>query len=97
MSDEIKESRHERKVRFHSDAPSAKYDYRYRSRDVIRMAGTVWSESPRERQLRLARDRSLQKSKNRPVGLGFDEANPFGPDNDYSTREQLNNIRAQVN
>jgi hypothetical protein len=97
MSDEIKESRHERKVRFHGDAPFAKHDFRYRSRDVIRMAGSVWSESPRERQLRLMRERTSAKSKNRPVGLGFDENNEFGPDDTFHTRDRLNNIRAQVN
>ena len=96
MSDEIKESKHERKVRFHADAPFAKHDYRYRSRDVIRMAGTVWQESPRERQLRLMRERLSKKSKVGPTGIGFDEKNLFGPDDDYATVERLNNKRAQV-
>lgn len=97
MSDEIKESKHERKIRFHADAPFAKHDYRYRSRDVIRMAGTVWSESPRERQLRLMREQLASKPKVGPIGLGFDDKNLFGPDDDYATAERLNNIRARVN
>jgi hypothetical protein len=63
MSDEIRESRHERKVRFHGDAPFAKHDYRYRSRDVIRMAGKVWEEGPAERTRRLNRERLSGKSK----------------------------------
>ena len=91
MSDQIPESSHERKVRFHGDAPSAKHDYRYRSRDVIRMAGKVWTESPRERQLRLAKSRSLQKSKEIPVGLGFSENDKFGPDDSYNSVQNLNN------
>jgi hypothetical protein len=90
MSDEIRESSHERKVRFHGDAPFAKHDYRYRSRDVIRMAGKVWAESPRERQFRLAKTRSLAKSRETPVGLGFSEKDEFGPDNSYNSIQSLN-------
>lgn len=96
MSDQIRESRHERKVRFHGDAPFAKHDYRYRSRNVIRMAGKVWSESPRERQQRLARERLSGKAKSIPVGVGFGERDDFGPDDTYSTVEFLNNRRGQV-
>jgi hypothetical protein len=96
MSEEIKESKHERKVRFHTDAPAAKHDYRYRTRPNIRMAGKVWSESPRERQQRLARERLSGKSKSIPVGVGFGERDSFGPDNDYYTVESLNNIRGPI-
>jgi hypothetical protein len=94
MSDEIRESRHERKVRFHGEAPFAKHDYRYRSRDVIRMAGKVWAESPEERTHRLARERLSGKSKSTPVGLGFADDDKFGPDDSFATRSFLSNIRA---
>ena len=96
MSEEIKESKHERKVRFHGDAASAKHDYRYRSRSNIRMAGKVWSESPRERQQRLARERLSGKSKSIPVGVGFGEDDSFGPDDDYYTVESLNSIHGLI-
>ena len=94
MSDDIRESRHERKVRFHGDAPFAKHDYRYRSRDVIRMAGKVWAESAEERTHRLARERLSGKSKSTPVGIGFADKDKFGPDDSFSTRSFLSNIRA---
>lgn len=96
MSDSIRESKHERKVRFHGEAPLAKHDYRYRSRDVIRMAGQVWAESAAERQQRLRRERLLAKTKNTPVGLGFADDDSFGPDNNYRTVEKINSKPYQV-
>jgi len=95
MSDSIKESKHERKVRFHGEAPFAKHDYRYRSRDVIRLAGQVWAESGDERQQRLRRERTFKKMRTTPVGLGFANRNNLGPDNSYNSIEFLNNKRAQ--
>lgn len=97
MSDQIRESSHERKVRFHGDAPGSKFDYRYRSRNVIRMAGKVWSESPRERQLRLAKSRSYEKSKEAPVGVGFADQDSFGPDDTYSSKSFLNSTLDREN
>jgi hypothetical protein len=94
MSDDIRESKHERKVRFHSEAPFAKHDYRYRSRDVIRMAGKVWSEGPSERRQRLERERLSGKSKSTPVGLGFAERDAYGPNDNFGTARFLSNIRA---
>jgi hypothetical protein len=96
MSDSIRESHHERKVRFHGEAPFAKHDYRYRSRDVIRLAGKVWAESADERQQRLRRERSFQKMKNTPVGLGFGNKDSYGPDNTYDSVQPLSNIYGQV-
>lgn len=93
MSDNIKESVHERKVRFHGDAPLAKHDYRYRSRDVIRMAGKVWEESHDERTNRLARERLSGKAKNIPVGIGFADQDEFGPSETYGVPRFLNSIR----
>jgi hypothetical protein len=93
MSDSIRESRHERKVRFHAEAPFAKHDYRYRSRDVIRLAGQVWAESGDERQQRLRRERIMRKMRNIPVGLGFGNQDSYGPDNSYNSVELLNSIR----
>jgi len=92
MSDSIKESRHERKMRFHGEAPFAKHDYRYRSRNVIRMAGQVWSESGSERQQRLRRERSFEKMKNTPVGLGFANRDNYGPDDTYKSVSFLSSI-----
>lgn len=92
MSDSIRESHHERKVRFHGEAPFAKHDYRYRSRDVIRLAGKVWGESGDERQQRLRRERTFQQMKNTPVGLGFGIRDRYGPDDTYSSIESLNSI-----
>lgn len=93
MSDSIRESRHERKVRFHAEAPFAKHDYRYRNRSVIRLAGQVWSESADERQQRLRRKRTVEKMKNTPVGLGFANQDSYGPDDSYKSVQSLNNIR----
>lgn len=93
MSNAIRESSHERKVRFHGEAPFAKHDYRYRSRDVIRMAGKVWEESPSERGARLARERLSGKSKTMPVGVGFANRDQFGPSETYGAWRSLNNIR----
>jgi hypothetical protein len=88
MSDQIPSSRRERRVAFHAEAPFAKHDYRFRNRPDIRMAGTVWGESPRERDIRLARERTKRKAKTTLVGLN---PNPtVRPDNNYSTVEYLN-------
>lgn len=92
MSDSIRESRHERKVSFHGEAPFAKHDYRYRSRDVIRLAGKVWAESADERQQRLRRERLFTRMRTSPVGLGFANRDDYGPDNTYYSVESLNNI-----
>jgi hypothetical protein len=94
MSDSIKESHHERKVRFHGEAPFAKHDYRYRSRDVIRLAGQIWAESADERQQRLLRKRTIEKMKNTPVGLGFANRDNYGPDDSFNSVQYLNSIRA---
>lgn len=96
MSDSIKESKHERKIRFHGEAPFAKHDYRYRSRDVIRMAGQVWAESGSERQQRLRREHLMQRSRETPVGLGFSERDFYGPDNSYKTVEVISNKLGRV-
>ena len=96
MSDSIKESKHERKVRFHGEAPFAKHDYRYRSRDVIRMAGQVWAESADERQSRLLRERTFKQMRQTPVGLGFGENDSFGPDDTYKTVRFISNRPAPV-
>lgn len=89
MSDSIRESKHERKLRFHGEAPFAKHDYRYRSRNVIRMAGEVWAESGVERQQRLRRERISEKMRRTPVGLGFANRDSYGPDNSYNSVEFL--------
>ena len=95
MSDSIKESKHERKVRFHGEAPFAKHDYRYRSRDVIRLAGKVWAESAEERQQRLRRERVAQTMRHIPVGLGFANRDNFGPDDSYNSVASLNSISSR--
>ena len=94
MSNPSRLSKHERQVEFHGEAPFAKHDYRYRSRDVIRMAGKVWSEGPSERRQRLERERLSGKSKSTPVGLGFAERDAYGPNDNFGTARFLSNIRA---
>lgn len=89
MSDSIRESEHERKVSFHAEAPFAKHDYRYRSRDVIRLAGQIWGESPVERRKRLSRERSFLKMRETPVGVGFGNKDTFGPDDSYNSVNYL--------
>lgn len=79
-------------MRFHGEAPFAKHDYRYRSRNAIRMAGQVWSESGSERQQRLRRERSFEKMKNTPVGLGFANRDNYGPDDTYKSVSFLSSI-----
>lgn len=85
MSDQIKSSRHERRVGFHSQAPFAKHDYKFNRRLDIRLAGQVWSESPAERSKRLTRKRKQDSSKVNPVW--FEETGVAGPDENYNTRE----------
>ena len=89
MSDSIPEFRHERKMRFHEEAPFAKHDYRYRSRSSIRMAGKVWAESPDERSKRLSRERTFLKMRETPVGVGFANRDSFGPDDSYGSVNYL--------
>jgi hypothetical protein len=91
-----KESKHERSVAFHAEAPFAKHDYRYRSRSNIRMAGAVWAESPDERSRRLERTRKKEQMKNTPVGINFGEKDSFGPDNTYGTVEFIKQIPDQA-
>lgn len=95
MSDQIPVGKHERKVEFHAEAPFAKHDYRFRQRADIRMAGTVWSESPDERGQRLSRDYLRKKMRNIPVGLGFGEKDDFGPDNTYDTKDPIRYTHAR--
>ncbi len=90
-----KPSGHERKVAFHTEAPFAKHDYRFRSRDIIRLAGQIWGESPSERTDRLRRERLFKKSRTTPVGLGFSRGDKFGPDNTYDTVSLLSSIPFQ--
>lgn len=95
MSKRESASKHERKVAFHAEAPFAKHDYRYRQRGDIRMAGTVWSESPQERGQRLSREYLRKKMRGVPVGLGFGENDKFGPDNSYDTRQPIKYTHAR--
>lgn len=95
MSDQIPAGKHERKVDFHAEAPFAKHDYRFRQRADIRMAGTVWTESPGERGQRLSRDYLRKKMRNIPVGLGFGEKDSFGPDDTYDTKDPIRYTHAR--
>jgi hypothetical protein len=89
----IPASPHERRVGFHAEAPFAKHDYRFRSRDVIRLAGKIWSESPEEHQKVAHRERIRERMKNIPVGLGFADRDEFGPDDTYRSVAPLSSIR----
>jgi len=89
VPDQVPIGKHERKVAFHTEAPFAKHDYRFRQRGDIRMAGTVWSESPQERGNRISREYLKRRMRNTPVGLGFGENDNFGPDNSYDSRETI--------
>jgi len=95
MSKRESANKHERKVAFHAEAPFAKHFYRYRQRADIRMAGTVWSESPQERGQRLSREYLRKKMRGVPVGLGFGENDKFGPDNSYDTRQPIKYTHAR--
>lgn len=90
-----KPSKHERDVAFHAEAPFAKHDYRFRSRDIIRLAGQVWGESQSERTDRLRRERMFKKAKQTPVGLGFADRDKFGPDDTYESVSFLSSIPFQ--
>ena len=89
----IPASKHERRVGFHAEAPFAKHDYRFRSRDVIRMAGSIWSESTDERSQKLQKERERERMKQAPVGLGFADRDDYGPDNSYNSVAPLSSIR----
>lgn len=95
MSDQISPGKHERKVEFHAEAPFAKHDYRFRQRADIRMAGSVWEESPQERGQRLSRNYLKKKMRDVPVGLGFGERDNFGPDNSYDTKNPIRYTHAR--
>lgn len=95
MSENIRPSLHERRVSFHAEAPFAKHDYRFRGRDVIRMAGKIWGESSSERSQRLNRERLFKKMRETPIGLGFGLRDNFGPDDNYSTTEIIDNTPYQ--
>ena len=95
MSNPSRLSKHERQVEFHGEAPFAKHDYRFRSRDLIRMAGSIWAESPDERAFRLSRESQRERMRNTPVGVGFGQDDVYGPDDDYSTVEFLSDTRDQ--
>jgi hypothetical protein len=88
-------SKHERKVEFHANAPSAKHDYKYRQRRDIRFAGSVWEENGDQRSFRLARARRSERMRQTPTGIGFGEQDTFGPDNDYGTIEIIKQIPDQ--
>lgn len=90
-----KPSKHERSIAFHAEAPFAKHDYRFRSRDIIRLAGQVWGESQSERADRLRRERMFKKAKQIPVGLGFADRDSFGPDDTYNSVSFLSSIPFQ--
>lgn len=90
MSDQLREHPHERKIRFHGEAPFAKHVYRFRSRPDIRLAGKIWTESESERRGRLERTRASRKMERTPVGVGFGQNDNIEPDNKYSSREFLN-------
>lgn len=94
MSNQLPSSRRERRVAFHAEAPFAKHDYRFRNRADIRLAGRIWEESPREREIRLARDRVKRKAKEIPVG--YTGAPSAIPDNDYSSVEYIKYIPDRV-
>lgn len=85
MSDAIKSSRHERRIAFHAFAPEAKHDYKFSRRLDVRLAGQVWSESPAERNRRLAKDRMRERSKTNP--FWFEATDVAGPDENYGTKE----------
>lgn len=90
MSDQIPSSRRERRVGFHSEAPFAKHEYRFRNRLDIRLAGKIWEEGPRERQLRLARERDKRRGKQESAWTPEAPANR--PDDNYSTVEYIKHI-----
>jgi hypothetical protein len=95
MPDSIRESKHEREVRFHEEAPFSKHDSRYRSKSVIRMAGEIWGESQKERSKNLKRERMFLRMRETPVGLGFANRDSFGPDDTYESIDYLSYTPAQ--
>ena len=95
MSDAIPVGKHERKVAFHAEAPFTKHDYRFRQRGDIRMAGSVWTESPRERGNRISRDYIKRLMRDKPIGLGFGTDDNFGPDENWHTRDELHYVPAR--
>ena len=96
MSDQIRELPHERKIRFHGEAPFAKHKYRFRSRRDVRLAGKIWTEGENERSSRLERTRVSKKMESTPVGVGFGENDNVEPDNNYSSKEFLNKKLSQM-
>ena len=60
---------------------------RHVEKKAFRMAGEVFAESF-ERDL-AKRERRQSQQKRRPVGIGFGERDPYGPDDSYETVESL--------
>lgn len=94
MSSTFPTTRRERRIDFHSEAPLAKHDYRFNRRPDIRMAGTVWAESPAERGRRLRRENLRERSKREP--LYFDYGPSATPDQDWATVEYIKQIPDQA-
>jgi hypothetical protein len=90
MSDQLPSTRRERRIGFHSEAPFAKHEYRFRNRLDIRLAGKIWEEGPRERQIRLARERNKRRGKQDSAWIPAPTSNK--PDEDYSTVEYITHI-----
>jgi hypothetical protein len=57
------------------------------------MAGSVWSESTAEHTKKLQKERTREKMKQTPVGLGFADRDNYGPDNSYDSVAALSSIR----
>lgn len=64
-----------------------------RNSNAIRLAGRIFEDSDLKTLTKRELRQSLQRS--RPVGFGFGERHPFGPDDDWSTRNGLSDIHDQ--
>lgn len=56
---------------------------------AFRLAGRIFAGASEKQQYKRELRQSLQKS--RPVGFGFGERHPYGPDESWESREDLRN------
>lgn len=65
-------------------------EYHVERSNAFRLAGRIFADANERQQYKRDLRQSLQKS--RPVGFGFGERHPYGPDESWESREDLRNI-----
>lgn len=59
---------------------------------AFRVAGSIFEEYDKKKEVDRNHKSSLNYSKTRPMGVGFGERDNFGPDNSWETKDVLSDI-----